>query len=245
MLKLRSNIIVTSILGVALLSACSNHKAANDNHLFHDSGNTINVTDRQDLYNKNKTNTMKKRTEEFGYVRHQKSPIAGAKMNYKDIYAVDREKVADTISKMNVGSLPHVFDCSTLVTDHEVLMAYKTDVKGKKARNEVADQVKRTALSVVPGWYHVYVTDDPTLMRNVENIASMDANMDNVHNVVADTVKLMLERSPQGHVLSKGGVNENNEMTGETNDMIDKDEYNNELKKSKLKTPTSKDGMME
>ncbi|WP_425454712.1 YhcN/YlaJ family sporulation lipoprotein [Falsibacillus pallidus] len=228
MLQLRKNTIVASILGVALLSACQN-KAADDNHLFHDNGNTINVSDRPELYNENLANNKSKHAENFGYVRQQKSPIMNEGINYQEIYAVNREKTADTISKMAVGTLPKVHDCSTLVTDHEVLIAYKTDAEGKKERNDVADQVKKTALSVVPGWYHVYVTDDPTLMRNVENIASMDSNMANVHDVIRDTANLMLKRSPQGHILSKG-VNENNEMIGERNDLTDSDEYNQKSK---------------
>lgn len=59
----------------------------------------------------------------------------------------------------------------TLVTDEEVLVVYDTNAKD---RTETADQVKRTAMSVVPRYYHVYVSDDyQTLAQDVENFATV------------------------------------------------------------------------
>jgi hypothetical protein len=214
---LNKTILGTTLLTFALVgTACSDDFATND--VYPENGNTINVSDRQDLYNKDGRDS-----EDFGYVRQQKSPVEGQPISYKDMYTVDREKVADAISRMSIA-LPNVNDSSTLVTDEEVLVSYVTDKdkKDKDGRFAVADQVKRTAMSVVPRWYHVYVTDDPNLMRDVENLASMDTDMDNVNTAIDDTINLMLKASPQGNKVD-AGENANGEMTQDKYELQDDD----------------------
>ena len=75
--------------------------------------------------------------------------------NQQPLCFLNREQVANIISQFSTD-IPNVNDVATLVTDQEVLIAYKTDSKN---RNLTADQVKKTAMSVVPRYYHVYVTD--------------------------------------------------------------------------------------
>ncbi len=212
--KLKKLILGTAVLSFSLIgTACNGIDTANED-LYHDNGNTINVSDREELYNKKwGTKDGSHHGEDFGYVRQQKSPIQGQPIAYKNMYSINREKVADTISKMSVG-LPDVKDCSTLVTDEEVLVSYVTDKTDKDARFEVADQVKKTAMSIVPRWYHVYVTDDKNLMRNVENLAQMDSDSAHVNTAIDDTVNLMLKASPQGRNIDSG-ENANGEMTNE------------------------------
>ena len=48
--------------------------------------------------------------------------------------AIDREKLADTISK-NCTDLPNVQDVATLVTDQQVLIIYETDTKESKSNS--------------------------------------------------------------------------------------------------------------
>ncbi len=198
-----------------LLGAC----AMNDNNdnaaggIYKENGNTINVRNREDLYNSNGRITSdnelmtRDRSDNFGYVRQQKSPIQGETVSYKNMYTIDRERTADAISKLSVG-LPTVNDCSVLVTDEEVLIAYDTDAKTKKDRQEAADQVKKTAMSVVPRWYNIYVTDDVGLRRDIENIAPMGANVDGAQDTINRTIKLMTKSSPQGQV--NDGMNKGN-----------------------------------
>ncbi|XXM70481.1 YhcN/YlaJ family sporulation lipoprotein [Lysinibacillus sphaericus] len=213
MLQLNKYILGTTVLTFSLFgAACSGIDTANE-EMFHDNGNTINVNDQEELYNENVSNNSKKNGEDFGYVRQQKSPVQGQAISNKNMYRLDREKVADSISRMSVA-IPNVDDCATLVTDEEVLISYKTDKKGKDERFNVADQVKKTALSVVPRWYHVYVTDDPNLMQNVENLAKMDSDSKNVNTSIDDTIDLMLKASPQGRDVSTG-ENANGEMMDE------------------------------
>lgn len=210
--------ITLGMSGLLALTGCgANQMADRDNmanrgDIYEESGNTINVNDeRADIYNvKNKN-----KSEDFGYVRHQKNPIAGR--NNGDHYlAIDREKLADSISKLSTD-LPNVNDVATLVTDEEVLIAYNTD---SKDRNLTADQVKRTAMSVVPRFYHVYVTDNKNLIKNVESYATLGSNSRNNDSLVDKLIVQML-KSPQGRPMSEV-ENENGVMKDEMNDKADR-----------------------
>ncbi|MCZ0756322.1 YhcN/YlaJ family sporulation lipoprotein [Anoxybacillus sp. J5B_2022] len=206
-------------IGAAIsLSACAQMAENNRDTLYPRSGNTINVADRNDLYNvQGLPNGTDSRMNNFGYVRHQKSPVAGGMNNYGNLPTLNRERVADLISKLCV-QLPHVNDVATLVTDEEVLIAYDTDTKN---RFETADQVKKTALSVVPRYYHVYVADDPRMMKEIERFGRLDSNTQNIDQIIDTTIKEML-KYPQGRKLSDG-ENANGEMINEMNDHLDRD----------------------
>jgi hypothetical protein len=199
------------ICGMFALTGCgANDTAQND--IYEESGNTINVNnERAEIYNVNNKN----KASDFGYVRHQKNPIAGNR-NSDHYAAVDREKLADNISKMS-SDLPNVNDVATLVTDEEVLIAYNTD---SNDRNETADQVKRTALSFVPRYYHVYVSDDENLIKNVESYATLSSNSRNVDSLVNQLIRKML-KSPQGSKVSEV-ENENGVMKNEMSPKADR-----------------------
>ncbi|ANB59377.1 sporulation lipoYhcN/YlaJ family protein [Anoxybacillus amylolyticus] len=210
---------LTLSMGVVLsLTACAQMAENTRDTLYPRNGNTINVSDRNDLYNvQGLPNGMDSRLNNFGYVRHQKSPVAGGMNNVGTLPTLNRERVADLISKLCV-QLPHVNDVATLVTDEEVLIAYATDTKN---RFETADQVKKTALSVVPRYYHVYVADDPRMMKEIERFGRLDSNSRNIDQIIDTTIKEML-KYPQGRKLSDG-ENENGEMINEMNDHLDRD----------------------
>jgi hypothetical protein len=203
--------ITLGICGTFALTGCgANDTAQND--IYEESGNTINVNnERAEIYNVNNKN----KSSDFGYVRHQKNPIAGNR-NSDHYAAVDREKLANNISKMS-SDLPNVNDVATLVTDEEVLIAYNTD---SNDRNETADQVKRTALSFVPRYYHVYVSDDENLIKNVESYATLGSNSRNVDSLVDQLIRKML-KSPQGSKVSEV-ENENGVMKNEMSPKADR-----------------------
>ncbi|MFK2826498.1 YhcN/YlaJ family sporulation lipoprotein [Bacillus sp. B190/17] len=234
---MKKPLLIAGFSSFLMLAACN----ANDTNQFADNtydrngattnvsdrggmdGNTVNVNDRYgrdryDMYNGDNrlgSNELmtKKRQDNFGYVRQQKSPIQGETVSYREIHTMDRERMADSISKLSV-SLPAVNDSSVLVTDEEVLIAYDTDTRTNKDRKEVADQVKKTALSVVPRWYNVYVTDDTGLRRDIENIAQTNGGMTVAQDDINRTIKLMKQNSPQGYTESKTDNTRNNEMRG-------------------------------
>ncbi|KAA0545428.1 sporulation protein [Bacillus sp. BGMRC 2118] len=206
-----------------MLTACQYEAFSDDKQDFYkETGNrAIHVSDKNELYNSRKMSSNSDHDEagtNFGFVRHQKSPIAGENDYYVgDMPQIDREQVADLISKMSI-LLPNVNDVGTLVTDEEVLIAYETDSSN---RFETADQVKKTAMSVVPRWYHVYVSDDPMMIDEVQKYGRLDSNSRDIDRILDTTIKDMLN-APQGRKLSDG-ENANGEMINETNEEIDED----------------------
>ncbi|CAM3780278.1 YhcN/YlaJ family sporulation lipoprotein [Mesobacillus zeae] len=212
--------VIGAALSGFLLAGCAGNNDTQDGRsgIFEESGNTLNVNEqRPDIYNHNEGKGMKNKSKDFGYVRHKRSGIMGD--NQQDAYMeMDREQTADIISKLCLQT-PNVDDASTLVTDKEVLIVYKTD---SDSRNETADQVKKMAMSVVPRWFHVYVSDDQDLRKDVENFASLNTNSRDVDTLIDGVIKQML-KSPQGSKMSEG-ENENGESQGEMNDALDKDD---------------------
>lgn len=200
------NLKALSLIGLFILSACGTG-TAEPKDIYQENGNTINVSDRNELYNENVRNGNDSNTH-FGYVRQQRTED----MSYRNnsfTPQIDREEVADAISKLTI-QLPNVQDAATLVTDEEVLVVYQTD---SKDRFETADQVKKTALSVVPRYFHVYVSDDPNMVRQIERFGRLDTNTRNIEKMMEQTIQDM-KKSPQGRKL-RNGENANGEEPGE------------------------------
>jgi hypothetical protein len=145
---------------------------------------------------------------DFGYMRH----MSGDKVkNGNNVPYLNRQKLADMISDM-VLQLPNIQDVGTLVTDEEVLIGYKTT---NKDRSAAADQVKMTAFSVVPRYYHVYVSDEKGMINKIEQYQELNADTENIEALI-DRLILDLKKAPQGKRWNFG-ENENGEMNGETN----------------------------
>lgn len=196
---------IAGLCMVTALAGCATEN--NDRGVYERSGNTINVNNkRTELYNESGADGIRNTSTNYGYVRHQKSPIMNDNNNH--YAALNREQVANIISRFSTN-VPNVNDVATLVTDQEVLIAYRTD---SKDRNLTADQVKRTAMSVVPRYYHVYVTDNRSLMRDVENLSHLDSTSRNARNSVTRLIAQM-KKSPQG-----APINNNENANGETPD---------------------------
>ncbi|WHY66208.1 YhcN/YlaJ family sporulation lipoprotein [Neobacillus sp. SuZ13] len=189
-------VIILGLCTVTALTGCTKDMSNRD--VYEESGNTINVNNkRHDLYNEGASRGMRNVSNNYGFVRHQKSPLMNDNTANDHYSALDREQAANIISKLSTD-IPNVSDVSTLVTDQEVLIAYNTD---SKDRNLTADQVKKTAMSVVPRYYHVYVTDNTVLRRDVENLANVDSTSRNARNLVNGLITQM-KKSPQGQRIN-------------------------------------------
>lgn len=189
-------VIILGLCTLTALTGCSKDMGNRD--VYEESGNTINVNNkRHDLYNEGASRSVRNASNNYGFVRHQKSPLMNDNTANDHYTALNREQVANIISKFST-EIPNVNDVATLVTDQEVLIAYKTDSKN---RNMTADQVKKTAMSVVPRYYHVFVTDNKVLMRDVENLANLDSTSRNARNLVNGLIKQM-KKSPQGQRIN-------------------------------------------
>lgn len=219
---MKKALLTIGICGLISLTACDFPEAGED--IYKENGNTVNISDRPDLYNPNLGDNEQQQSEEYGYVRHQKSPVPGDNtVRYGDIVGLDREALADTISRSAV-QIPEVTDCATLVTDEEVLIAYDAETEN---RNLTADQVKKIAMSYVPRFYHVYVADDRRMIREVEDISPLDSDSVGMESVINNLIKDML-KFPQGYRLNDS-ENENGEYEGERNNNIDKDDIHEQM----------------
>lgn len=187
---MKKTIAVAGICAFSLLAGCANNDSANQG--MHDkSGSTLNVNNkRSELYQEGGNQSIKNVSNQYGYVRQQKSPVMN---DNKQFAALNREQLANIISRLSTA-LPNVHDVATLVTDQEVLIAYRSDTND---RNQTADQVKKTAMSVVPRYYHVYVTDNKNLIRDVENLSHLGSTSKNVRTNVNQLIAEM-KKSPQG-----------------------------------------------
>lgn len=204
------------LIGFLLLGGCQ--YGTNNQGMYEENGNTINVTDRSELYNEDGIeNGNDDMNNNFGYVRHQKSPVIGTDRLANQTPAINREQIADIISRLAV-QLPNVYDAATLVTDDEVLVGYQTNTNN---RFETADQVKKAAISVVPRYFHVYVTDNPNMINQIESYSRMDADALRTDRSLDAVITEML-KSPQGRKLN-AGENSNGEGYGELNENLDKD----------------------
>ena len=189
-------VIILGLCTITALTGCTKDMGNRD--VYEESGNTINVNNkRHDLYNEGASRGVRNVSNNYGFVRHQKSPLMNDNTANDHYTALDREQAANIISKLSTN-IPNVNDVATLVTDQEVLIAYTTD---SKDRNLTADQVKKTAMSAVPRYYHVYVSDNKVLMRDVENLANLDSTSRNARNLVNGLITQM-KKSPQGQRIN-------------------------------------------
>jgi hypothetical protein len=214
---MKKPMIILGICAISALTACQNNLGRDDFQNERSSAQSVNDP-VGDIYSRDKDGS-----EDFGYVRHKKDEMMRTQ-SQNHYAAIDREKVADIIGEYTTD-VPNVDDISTLVTDEEVLIVYHTD---SSDRNLTADQVKRMAMSVVPRWYHVYVSDNEALRPNVENFANLGPNSPNTETGINQLIKQMLA-SPQGKKMSTG-ENANGEAQGELNEDMDKDDISEQLK---------------
>lgn len=129
----------------------------------------------------------------LGFVHYTKDQLDNDTEN-NHAATIDRHKIADMISRIILRN--DGFDeVATLVTDQEVLIAYgKNDDLDKEL---AADVAKKTAHSVVPSFFEVYVSDNTGLIPNIQSLHNSSTQQGDYHNTVDSIIKEM-KKSPQG-----------------------------------------------
>ena len=135
---------------------------------------------------------------EFGHTHYSRKPGRDHALDVQHIPKTDYQALSDIITRVEL-SLPDIYDVGTLVTDQYVLIAYKTT---NDNRVEAAEQVKRTALSVVPNYYKVYVSDERFAQTDIANFKNLDVSTPRVHQWLENLIKQM-KQSPQGTTSPK------------------------------------------
>lgn len=117
--------ILLSLLTISLFAGC---QSANKAEMEREEGSRVLVSNKNDMYHTENTNT---RLTRVGYSSKQKHEVSN-----KQVGAINREKVAEMITSMTV-KLPDVTNAATLVTDDEVFVVYRANTTDPKL---VADQ---------------------------------------------------------------------------------------------------------
>lgn len=126
----------------------------------------------------------------YGYNRYQREQVE----NQHFTPTFDRNQLADGVTRMVLNNKT-VDEAATLVTDKYVLVAYDTP---SDSREYVADQVKRSVLSIVPRYYHVYLTDNHAHFQDIERFQNLSPAAPHVDETIEQTIQEMQKDSPQG-----------------------------------------------
>ncbi|MFX3625702.1 MAG: YhcN/YlaJ family sporulation lipoprotein [Ectobacillus sp.] len=163
-------LLLSAVSSIALLAACQTNNAAevtDRDAIQQEEGGRVLLSNKRDIYER-KPMTGKRADysiTKIGYSRQQKRNTTNAANH---VAYVNRENLANIITDMEVR-LPDVTDAATMVTDDEVFVVYRANTTNPQL---VADQVQKTALSVVPRYYHVYVSNDQKLITQMEGLKS-------------------------------------------------------------------------
>lgn len=200
------------IASFSLLTACQANNAAavkKKDALKQEEGSSVLLSNKKDIYER-KPLTGKRNadysTTKMGYSRMQKSNVTSANDTSRIAY-INRGNLANIITDLEV-KLPDVTDAATLVTDDEIFVVYRANTTDPKL---VADQVKKTALSVVPSYYHVYVSTETKLMSQMEGLKSGRLN-DKEYTQTLDMLITEMQKNP--HI--------NNQQSDTMHNMINK-----------------------
>lgn len=110
----------------------------------------------------------------LGYVRYSKNEIDMQDQNQKEA-KIDRSQMADMITRLILTS-DGFEEVATLITDKEVFIAY--DKGGNRDSDEAKQIARKTAESVMPRFYEIYVTDNKSYMYDIQSLHNSGTNRD-------------------------------------------------------------------
>ncbi|WP_181349535.1 YhcN/YlaJ family sporulation lipoprotein [Thalassobacillus sp. CUG 92003] len=129
----------------------------------------------------------------MGYVRYKKDQLDLDQEKLNSV-KVNREQIADMITRM-ILRYDGFEDVGTLVTDSEILVAYTKPEE--KDRIVAADMVRKTAYSMVPSFYNVYISDQSHAFADIQSLSNSTVYDAQYKNSVDSIIKKFQE-APQG-----------------------------------------------
>lgn len=116
----------------------------------------------------------------LGFVRYTKENVKMMHDTELDAPKIDRNEKADTITKILLQN--ESFDeVATLVTDTEVLIAY--DSLENVDVSELTTIAKKTAESIMPRYYDVYVSHQPQHMDLIHSLHNSYVDSESEHTI--------------------------------------------------------------
>jgi hypothetical protein len=159
--------------------------ANHDSHQPNQGHYPINALNRTDDYS------------HFGYSRYERDQVV--RNGRQDaIPVIDRSLLSDAVTRM-VLTNDAVNEAGSLVTDKYVLVAYDAEADNREL---IADQVKRSAVSIVPRYYEVYISDNHDHFDEIERFQNLSSDDLDLEETIEQTIQEMKE-SPQGEYDEK------------------------------------------
>ncbi|UFT98233.1 YhcN/YlaJ family sporulation lipoprotein [Radiobacillus kanasensis] len=132
-------------------------------------------------------------SSQLGYVRYNKAELDMDEEN-NNVVRMDRKQYADTISRLILRN-DGFEEVATLVTDDEVLIAYSQP--DEVDREKAASIARQTAYSVIPRFFHVYVSDKPVSFRDIQSLQNSSTLSDDYDKTLESIIEDM-KQAPQG-----------------------------------------------
>ncbi|WP_100373937.1 YhcN/YlaJ family sporulation lipoprotein [Bacillus sp. FJAT-45037] len=189
---IKKTLVISSVAAMMLMTGCQTYDAGQQSNMRTSNSTNGPMQQNYGYYPMGTGTSDDSSYNNYGYTRYQQEQVeSNGRQQIAPMY--DRNELADTVSRM-VLSNETVSEAATLVTDKYVLVAYdsKTD-----DRDYVADQVKRSALSVVPRYYEVYITDDHDHFEEIERFQNGSTTAGNNEGTLKATIQEM-RQTPQG-----------------------------------------------
>ncbi|WP_068672809.1 YhcN/YlaJ family sporulation lipoprotein [Oceanobacillus sp. Castelsardo] len=163
---------ITAICLFLITSGCNTNNEAENS--IQDMQNRNQIQDQLNPNHEFQTPSNQDINHQLGFVRYSKDEIDTQNMNNHEA-KIDRREMADMITRLILNN-DGFNEVATLVTDQEVLIAYDRDNNSdSKLTNEIA---QKTAESVMPRFYKVYVSDNKSLMYDIQSLHNSNTNRD-------------------------------------------------------------------
>ncbi|GAF64931.1 hypothetical protein BTS2_1827 [Bacillus sp. TS-2] len=134
-------------------------------------------------------------SSQYGYSRLQREQVHTFN-GQKAIAPIDRDEISTKITQL-VLSDPHIEEAATLITDQYALVVYVSQKNESNTDEQIADTVRRTAESVIPRYYEVFVADDHEMFENIERFQNLSSKNSDALGTLKDTIEKM-QKYPQG-----------------------------------------------
>lgn len=182
---MKINHFVIGALTLFILSACGNNENAMDER--------DDIVDELDPSAEQQSAEDEELNDRLGYVHYTKDQVNNDDEMEHGV-SIDRTQVANVITRIALRG-EGLEQVATLVTDEEVLIAYeKSDDVDEK---EAANIARKTAQSVIPQYYEIYVSDNESLINDIQSLHNSSTTDDSYENTIDQIIKEM-EKSPQG-----------------------------------------------
>lgn len=116
-----------------------------------------------------------------------------------DVY-INRSALARQISFLST-KLPRVDDATVVVTDDKVLIGVKAD--NGKISDKTLYEVRRTAWSLTPRYYKVYVTRDGAVRNELNRIGQQAGNSQEKTGMSRKRMEDLVDRMDRGYPMEK------------------------------------------